>query len=411
MDKTLESETLANPKPSESIQETASKTKVVNKTNRKPKKAVKIKAKRTRVTRSFPASSFDEALEFAQKIFEVGKGAEVRRLTLFNALAKSPESSASRMMVTNANKYGLITGGYSSDVLALTEDGRLVADEEKPLKLRNRAKIKLAIESIDVFSKLYTKFVSSKLPTKPVLVDAAKSFGEDDDASEEAVDTFIVNLRSVGLLQLLSGAERIVTIDHSMEGIPPETTSQHSAAVGERKVQVANKTAVIDISKLENVCFFVAPIGEEDSEHRKHSDMVLGSIVEPALEPLGLKVVRADGIASPGMISRQVLDYILNAKLVIVDLSYHNPNVFYELAIRHMLKKPIVQLIRKADKIPFDISNSRTITIDTTDIYTLVPRIETYKSEIATQVRHALENPEATDNPISTFYPAITVSG
>jgi hypothetical protein len=59
---------------------------------------------------------------------------------------------------------------------------------------------------------------------------------------------------------------------------------------------------------------------------------------------------------------------------VIADLSFHNPNVFYELALRHAVRKPIVQISRTADRLPFDIGQFRTIVVDTTDIYSLVPR-------------------------------------
>ena len=58
--------------------------------------------------------------------------------------------------------------------------------------------------------------------------------------------------------------------------------------------------------------------------------------------------------------------------------------------------------IRKADKIPFDLDQFRTIRIDTTSIFTMVPNLQTYKAEIATQVRMALKDPDSADNPVST---------
>lgn len=70
---------------------------------------------------------------------------------------------------------------------------------------------------------------------------------------------------------------------------------------------------------------------------------------------------------------------------------------------------PTVQ-IRKIDKIPFDLDQFRTIQIDTTTIYTMVPNLQTYKAEIATQVRMALKDPDSADNPVSTFHPTLKVS-
>src|SRR3954452_10355845 len=61
----------------------------------RPKKRAE-QASRKRPSRNFPASSFEEALEFAKAIFKFGSGNPIRRLTLFNELGKSPESGASR---------------------------------------------------------------------------------------------------------------------------------------------------------------------------------------------------------------------------------------------------------------------------------------------------------------------------
>lgn len=83
----------------------------------------------------------------------------------------------------------------------------------------------------------------------------------------------------------------------------------------------------------------------------------------------------------------------------------HEPCVFYEVALRHASRKPLVQIIRTSDRIPFDVDQFRTVRIDTTDIYALVPQIETYCSEIASQVRRVLEGGAELDNPLTTFYP------
>jgi hypothetical protein len=307
----------------------------------------------------------------------------------------------------NANKYGLIKGSYNAEQLELTADGARSVDEEIPKREQMKARINLAINGIEPFQRLYDRFASSKLPARAALVDAIKEFEIPQEFAEEAVDTFVVNLQFVGLLQTLSGAERIVTIDHLLDTLP---SSSLNGAISIRSlaptVQQAS-TAIVTAAhaQFETSCFYITPIGEESSEHRKHSDLFLGSIVEPALENLGLKVVRADAIDKPGTITRQIIEYLLRSRLVIADLSFHNPNVFYELAIRHAARLPVVQIIRLADRVPFDLNQVRTIRIDTSDIYALVPRIDTYRAEIANQVRRALDDPDSVDNPITTFYP------
>jgi hypothetical protein len=155
----------------------------------------------------------------------------------------------------------------------------------------------------------------------------------------------------------------------------------------------------------DEICFYITPIGDPDSEHRRHSDLFLSSVVEPALTEFKLRLVRADQISQAGMITRQVIEHVVYSRLVIADLSYQNPNVFYELSLRHACRRPTVQIIRASDRIPFDLDQFRTIKIDTSSIYTLVPQLETYRSEIANQVRRALADPDAVDNPISIFFP------
>lgn len=395
------SEQQAKPAGTARVEKSPRKKKKVRVSRRKDSAAA---VERARTQRSFPASSFEEALEFAKAIFSFGSGQPVRRLTLFDHLGKSPESSASRQLITNAGKYGLIKGSYKADQLELTADGLRAVDESLPPREIARARVKLAIDDITPFKGLYERLVGNRLPAKAALIDAMQELGVAKGVAEEAVDTFIVNLRFVGLLRTLSGAERIVRIEHLLESLP---SSGLGNGTGQVEVRSGNQIITQERAAFETTCFYITPIGSDSSEQRKHSDLFLGSIIEPALEQFGLAVVRADRIEKPGVITRQVIEYILRSRIVIADLSFHNPNVFYELALRHATQLPIVQIIRTSESVPFDVLPMRTIKIDTTDIYSLVPKIELYRSEIATQVRQALDNAEAVDNPISAFFPAL----
>lgn len=372
----------------------------------KPDKALAAEvARRKRSARTFPAAPFEEACEFARQVFEFGSGQPVRRLTLFDHIKKAPESGPSRQLIINAGRYGLIKGGVAADLLEPTPDGIRAIDQEIAVREQARARIKLAIDDIDVFAKLHARFVGKALPAKAALVDAAKEFDILDEWAEEAVDTFIVNLRYVGLLKTLSGAERVVSADLALDGLPATSEGTSRSIKVTANIQQRGELITTERAHFESTCFYVAPIGAVGSEQRKHSDLFLGSLIEPALSPFGLTVVRADAIDKPGVITKQVLEYLVKSRLVIADLSFHNPNVFYELAIRHMMRLPLVQVIRSGDAIPFDVNQMRTLIFDTTDIYSLVPKIETYRAEIGSQVRRALENPDSVDTPISTYFP------
>ena len=111
-------------------------------------------------------------------------------------------------------------------------------------------------------------------------------------------------------------------------------------------------------------CFCIAPIGQDGSEERKRSDQVLRYVIKEALEPKGYTVTRADEIASPGSITTQVIESIWKSDIVVADLTDHNPNVFYELAVRHAVQRPIIHMIQENQRIPFDVADFRTIHVE-----------------------------------------------
>ncbi|MFO0882763.1 MAG: hypothetical protein U0894_01005 [Pirellulales bacterium] len=98
------------------------------------------------------------------------------------------------------------------------------------------------------------------------------------------------------------------------------------------------------------------------------------------------------------MITSQVIQHIVEDQLVIADLTGSNPNVFYELAIRHAIRKPLVQLIQKGEKIPFDVAGMRTIPVDHKDL----DSVDEARVEIEKQIR-STENrsPDEIDSPIT----------
>jgi hypothetical protein len=83
--------------------------------------------------------------------------------------------------------------------------------------------------------------------------------------------------------------------------------------------------------------------------------------------------------------------------MVVADLTGHNPNVFYELAVRHAVRKPYVQIIEKGEKIPFDVAGIRTIEIDHTDLDSVAEA----KEEIRKQMKFTAEHAETIQSPIS----------
>jgi hypothetical protein len=144
-------------------------------------------------------------------------------------------------------------------------------------------------------------------------------------------------------------------------------------------------------------CFVIAPIGEPESEARKRSDQILKHVITPAAGECGYNPMRADQISEPGIITSQVIQHIVEDPLVVADLTDRNPNVFYELAIRHAVKKPLVQIIQKGERIPFDVAATRTIPVDHRDL----DSAEEAKLEIIRQIKAVEEDPSKIYTPIS----------
>jgi hypothetical protein len=95
----------------------------------------------------------------------------------------------------------------------------------------------------------------------------------------------------------------------------------------------------------------------------------------------------------------------------VADLSFSNPNAFYELGVRHAFQLSTIQIIRKGDKIPFDVSQGRTILIDASDPYTIMDRFDAARKELkehVTAVMRGMETQE--DNPIHLFLPGLKVT-
>jgi hypothetical protein len=147
----------------------------------------------------------------------------------------------------------------------------------------------------------------------------------------------------------------------------------------------------------EKTCFVIAPIGEAESDTRKRSDQILKHIIIPAAKECGYMALRADQISEPGIITSQVIQHIVDDPLVVADLTDRNPNVFYELAVRHAIKKPLVQIIKKGEAIPFDVAGTRTIHVDHHDL----DSVEEAKREIIKQIKSVEKDASQVDTPIS----------
>jgi hypothetical protein len=146
-----------------------------------------------------------------------------------------------------------------------------------------------------------------------------------------------------------------------------------------------------------NEVFVISPIDADRSEVRLRSDKVLEFIIREALPGPGFVVRRGDQESSPDKITSLVVKRIREADLVVADITGHNPNVFYELAIAHGYERPVIHLGQKGEELPFDIADMRTIFYDVTDLYSVRDCVAKVKSAAET----ALADPAALKTPLT----------
>lgn len=143
----------------------------------------------------------------------------------------------------------------------------------------------------------------------------------------------------------------------------------------------------------------IGPIGEPGTPTRRLADWLLHGIFKPVLEAdeLGYAVKRADDDASPGSITGALIIDIIEADLVVADLTGFNPNAFYELGIRHAVHKPTIHVIAERVNLPFDNKDQRTIFVDIGDIES----VEAAREQLRSAALAVSEAGYKVTNPVS----------
>ena len=108
-------------------------------------------------------------------------------------------------------------------------------------------------------------------------------------------------------------------------------------------------------------CFVIMPIGDTEGYEKEHFSTVYKHLLKPAIQKAGYHPERADEILSTNLIAADIIERIYKTPIAVCDISSCNPNVFYELGIRHTCSLPIVLIKDKKTNNPFDIKDIRYI--------------------------------------------------
>ena len=147
------------------------------------------------------------------------------------------------------------------------------------------------------------------------------------------------------------------------------------------------------------MCFIIEPVGDDQSKVRNDANMLFEFIVRPPLQNAGYTVTRPLDLKQPGIITTEIFKRIIESDLAVANLTGHNPNVFYEVAIRHVARKPIIHVITKGEPIPFDIHQMRAIVVDMADFESM----KCARDDIRQQIDTLADANEEMRSPVSLY--------
>lgn len=286
------------------------------------KKPSKTKARSTKAARPYPPWTLEEAVVIPQAIRDKNNGNPWQTDDVAAACQLARMANPFFYLAAASRDYGLTIGSRDTDKISLSELGRSIVfagdDETRKAKLRE------AFFGIDFFEKVFAHYGGSKLPEKTFLSNVLLSeFKLDPSLHDEFAKTFKANCKFLGIEKGLGKDEipkRKDEVEHPSE----------IRVVGEAK------------GKFDRSAFVIMPFTEKGDKPRPSGFFgeVLNSLITPAANQAGFSVETAEQDGSD-VIQSTIINRLLNADLVVADLTDHNPNVLFELGIRIMKKLPV----------------------------------------------------------------------
>ncbi|MCD2425501.1 hypothetical protein LQ567_22140 [Niabella pedocola] len=297
------------------------------------KKAEKVK-KASKPTRTFPIITVEKCLVIAQKLKEKNGGnpwspSEVRKAIEVGDTNKF-------FYISKASKdFGFTYGTRDASEIGLTDFGRSVVyapnpETEKKLKIEGFLKV-------EIFREVLNYYKGSQLPEMKYLSNTLEDkFKLAPEFHEEFSAVFSENCKELG-----------INNGNPLDGADLPLPKQSTILVGEAKR-----------SKKANLKAFVIMPFVERHNNRPAGFFkeVLDNLLIPAGIEAGFDVETANKQGSD-VIQSTIINDLLEADLVIADLTDHNPNVLFELGLRMANDLPIALIKSKDTGRIFDVDN------------------------------------------------------
>ena len=134
-------------------------------------------------------------------------------------------------------------------------------------------------------------------------------------------------------------------------------------------------------------------------------DHIYKHVIQEAVKTAGLTCIRCDDLHAPGWVPKRMLEHIFEDRVAVVDTSTLNANVFYELGVRHALKKSVTVLMRReGTSSPFNIQGLSAVSYGTT------PQSEAAAiAAISDAITSGLNNPKNIDSLVYQALPDLNL--
>ena len=149
------------------------------------------------------------------------------------------------------------------------------------------------------------------------------------------------------------------------------------------------------------LCFVLMPFGDKtDASGRVIKfDRVYNDVIRPAIADAGMAAIRADEELTRGIIHKPMYERLILCDFAVADLTTANANVFYELGVRHAVRRGSTALIyAKETRIPFDIAAQRALPYEL-DAAGIPTDATTARAALCMQLEHMRDHRDE-DSPI-----------
>jgi hypothetical protein len=157
------------------------------------------------------------------------------------------------------------------------------------------------------------------------------------------------------------------------------------------------------------VCFVSMPFGRRQDDHGGmiDFDLIYQQLIRPAIEGASMAAIRADEALTPGILQKGQFERAIASPFAVFDLTTRNPNVLYELGMRHAFRPRGTFLIAlNTTTLPFDLQMSRVLHYQL-NAAGRPDDPSQFARMFANQVHAALQLEDGVDSPVYALLPGL----